>query len=969
MSVHGLPEILCLWVGLLFLLDESVRVGGQSNHCPVDSPYRIRVRKNDCLSRMAEASRTSIDRWMDYNPWIADVNWIEVGWILCAPAGAQTIRKLRKCNGEPQVLVVDAQPDTSVDANSQSQPIPTPLPPNNRRTAAPSRISNFKVFLPFQPDPQQVDQTQPPPQPEAETAQVRPRPRPVVRVTSPPSLPDVEPQEMTASGQPAPVKTFVTFPLQSPGFSNPREGSGVKAVPANDQSNLVTQPATSAPQGQSLTNTNDAQVDINASKKATNIPNSPPVTNINVPEVSAQTTSATGSIDPNVVQCQFFDSGFANCWRGCTSDEFQYDVDVASKSTITMRQCIENKAPAIHSWLPTDGILPTWLQPLLIPAGQAEKIVAACTFRRDRSFLCRSTTRCDAGGANCAGAVSWKGRASEGDPLKQGSIMKGTITSDVAGNDGPVSLAQPNIRLLSQPVLNQDQVRARNSLRRQTRFLREVQKHDLEAVEKDAGSSEPKLDHDVIQCIFLDNNGVECEDNCSVDAIPFNVSDVGRMSRHECLGGTVSHSWSDTDGLVDGSAVLALSVNMPPADKLHPLPVAVCTFSKTTLHFDCSGVAKCDVVRPPQLDSCTGGKPWMGVLTSGHPLTANETLRGSITSRSFQTQLSKQVIGTKGTAPVSCSNSTRTETVAGKPLVSQEAHPLPPGPITPPLSESIDGETVMMSGKSSSAGDKHAMVKRQSGDAGSGAGGKRKKAAKTALSQVQCSSEITMSCLFMRNAEMTEAILFTCYVVGESGRLSRLIRANLTEDQNANIRARMNKLVLQRAECQMYGDCYHCRGYTGDFCGKQGDADTQTTYNECYLTDSWSDDLTVADRPPATVDYLRTCIVLKGWEAEVVAKMTCYEPMGPSVSTLVRMPETSNFGLKSVVDKMKANKLLRIECDFFAETYACTAYDASYCDSQWEQQLESNYWNCHAVLHLSGTYEKDANGDPRNLSA
>ena len=71
----------------------------------------------------------------------------------------------------------------------------------------------------------------------------------------------------------------------------------------------------------------------------------------------------------------------------------------------------------------------------------------------------------------------------------------------------------------------------------------------------------------------------------------------------------------------------------------------------------------------------------------------------------------------------------------------------------------------------------------------------------------------------------------------------------------------------------------------------------------------------------------------------------------------------------AIIDKMKANKLLRVECDFFADVYSCTGYDTPYRDSQWESQTESNYWNCHATLHLSGTYEKDANGDPRNLSA
>ncbi|GAU97286.1 hypothetical protein RvY_08609-2 [Ramazzottius varieornatus] len=100
------------------------------DECAPDSPYRIQIREGDCLSMLAEASSTSVDRWMTFNPRIADNNWLDVGWNLCAPAGASPIRNLKKCGPAP--------PETILQLKTTTQPF-QPVPFAFRTTISPNR--------------------------------------------------------------------------------------------------------------------------------------------------------------------------------------------------------------------------------------------------------------------------------------------------------------------------------------------------------------------------------------------------------------------------------------------------------------------------------------------------------------------------------------------------------------------------------------------------------------------------------------------------------------------------------------------------------------------------------------------------------------------------------------------------------------------------------------------------------------
>ncbi|OQV23369.1 hypothetical protein BV898_02815 [Hypsibius exemplaris] len=708
---------------LTVLVTINSYVYGEDEPCNKDSPFRYQVLKGDCLFQLAAGTGTSVNQWLASNPRITDENFIQVGWILCAPVGAEVVETDTRCSGrrtasQDDNLIVQIPPQPAVTSNNvadgqfkfgnnnqQQKPTTVTVRPVTRRTAP--RTTTVLVT------------TEAPDTGDTDTDDSHAKTRftffgggtdqgvpithnqPVVG----PLAPVVQaPDGGSASGKVKPNPGPV-FPLENPGLQTSRRNTS-EATPSSSSDGPP--PASQVIQLPASATAEDAPP---ATRPPFNQPrvqqkplmkSQPDATGT----ATGSTPATTGTLDPNIVQCQFFDSGFLNCLRGCTVDEFQWDIDTATGTKIMMRQCIENKPPAVHAWLSDDGILAQWMKPKLIRAGQAERIIAACVFSRDRSFSCQSTVKCDtrlqsvSGG--CTVGSRWKGKTTEGDPLKQGTVLKGSISA---------------------------------------------------------------------------------------------------MSE---------------DGQQDA-------------------------------------IQKRQVIQVRKRRAATG----------------------------------------KG---------------AAKP-------------------------------KSSSA------------------------------SSASC-GKTTKVCLLMRDALLQEPVQTTCYTQNSDGTLQRIVQPTIqTNPPFSDIASKMAGAALQRSECRFFGadDRFACKGYTGDFCSKQGQQDKDSDpvmYNECFLTDAWSS-ATAASCPDEVSPYIRTCILQKGWASDVLTAATCYEKQGgpnSSNSALARLPEFPLTSLQSIVDVTNARKVIRAECDFIGSSYYCTGYTASYCDSQWENKIQSNYWDCHASVWWNGTFTLDSAG-------
>lgn len=72
--------------------------------------------------------------------------------------------------------------------------------------------------------------------------------------------------------------------------------------------------------------------------------------------IKQRSKPATKDIDPDAVQCLFFENGSVECLPECSIREVQVSVNSGMQS-IWMRECAKNRAPIKHTWQINDGKL------------------------------------------------------------------------------------------------------------------------------------------------------------------------------------------------------------------------------------------------------------------------------------------------------------------------------------------------------------------------------------------------------------------------------------------------------------------------------------------------------------------------------------------------------------------------------------------------------------------------------------
>ncbi|XP_055341191.1 uncharacterized protein LOC129590160 [Paramacrobiotus metropolitanus] len=820
----------------LLIISAAVCASAQTT-CNSDWTEEYVVQKDDCLSQIAKAYGVGVRAIASRNPQIRNVNFIEVDWVLCLPAGQRRRRPMKCVAGV-------------IDSDSSENP---------------AGVMNQKRRQPAAAKP-----TEPPP----------------------PTVPPTESEDyVEVTDDDGGAKTnVVTTPLHKDTRppKDTRKNTDLKKNPL--QNAASTMPTVSSSTDSSSLSANQQPVG----------------------------SSLSGTIDPNIVQCQFFDNGLANCWKVCTADEFEYAVDTTSDSTITMRQCVENQAPVIHSWDVNDGILANWLRPRLIKAGGKERIIAACTFWRNRTFSCVESIMCSEVTASntkpvCQGGKRWSGKATEGDPLRDAAIIKGVIKSPPAGGigrsrrdaprrDGPLDVAANTV---------------------------ERQRTTQQTIQSDS-------DPDTIQCTFYNDFHAICDDQCSYDPEVLDLENKMKIMHRVCNKSGVSNfQWTANDGII-APGLLPNSTFRP----RHRIS-AICTFSKTGKIFECSGVAICDPSKPAAFDQCSGGLPWRGKKTgSSDPLQSVAPI-GVIESFAQNSAAASP--------PSSMMTEPRETGAESNPLQADPGQPDDVDSASTPAVPVSTTEILVPATASSTRSLRH-----------------RTPVIKTIAEQnaanqeaVRCANRVK-SCVFGKDGDQKE--IGGCFKYSVMGTSGSATASKATVDSTTPPKRTAGNMLknfpIGHAECLiLYGNEF-CKVYNVSYCRKDvlepfgritscglqavSFSAKASTMQECDSIGLFRGD-----------QYKYTCTILKSWSADSWDH-TCYSPVARSPGQMqlrIAVASTLEGEVNDLLADVRSQAsampdVARVECDIFEKVASCVWYELAGCSDRYDARTITQVYNC-----------------------